>query len=87
MGMLRGEVARSSVLPVPRIAEAVEEFCLGGTGARPECIDWAEGQVNGLLLGMEALRAQNSGLFWSLFKWHDSAGNPFAYAPRRRWHW
>jgi hypothetical protein len=56
-------LARRSVLPAPRIGEAVEEFCLGGTGARPECIDWAEGQVNGLLLGVEAPRAQNSGLF------------------------
>jgi len=56
-------LARRSVLPMLRIEEAVEEFCLGGTGARPESIDWAEGQVNGLLLGVEAPRAEGTGLF------------------------
>lgn len=56
-------LSRRSVLPMPRIEEAVEEFCLGGTGDRPGCIDWAEGQVNGLLLGAEAPRASNTGLF------------------------
>jgi hypothetical protein len=56
-------LARRSVLPVPRIGEAVEEFCLGGTGARPERIEWAVGQVNGLLLGAEAPQAGDDGLF------------------------
>jgi hypothetical protein len=56
-------LARRSVLPVSRIGEAVKEFCCGGTGARPECIEWAEGQVNGLLLGMDAPQASYGGLF------------------------
>jgi hypothetical protein len=58
-------LARRSVLPVSRIEEAVEEFCRVGTGARPECIEWAEGQVNGLLLGMEAPRVPDGGPFWA----------------------
>jgi hypothetical protein len=38
---------RRSALPIPRVREAVEEFCRIGTGARPERISWVRGYVNG----------------------------------------
>lgn len=37
----------ASILPVSRIRAAVEEFCSLGSGARPECINWVLGHVNG----------------------------------------
>ncbi|GAA4490662.1 hypothetical protein GCM10023191_023160 [Actinoallomurus oryzae] len=38
---------RRSALPVPRVREALEEFCRTGTGDRPECINWLRGEING----------------------------------------
>lgn len=36
-----------STLPVLQIRLAVEEFCYGDTGDRPECVSWAPGDLNG----------------------------------------
>ncbi|MFF2040427.1 Imm1 family immunity protein [Kitasatospora sp. NPDC058170] len=37
----------ASTLPIHRIRTAVEEYRRTGTGARPECIDWVTGEMNG----------------------------------------
>lgn len=44
---------RRSVLPMPRIRTAIDEFCRAGTGVRPEGVDWARGHANGLRLDVE----------------------------------
>ncbi|MEU2662271.1 Imm1 family immunity protein [Micromonospora sp. NPDC007220] len=36
-----------STLPIPQIRLAVEEFCYGDTGDRPERVSWARGDLNG----------------------------------------
>jgi hypothetical protein len=36
-----------SVLPIPQVRAALEEFCLVGTGDRPRCVGWAKGDLNG----------------------------------------
>jgi hypothetical protein len=36
-----------SVLPMSRVRAALEEFCLVGTGARPTCVAWTKGDLNG----------------------------------------
>ncbi|MFG1888445.1 Imm1 family immunity protein [Micromonospora sp. NPDC049051] len=37
----------ASALPVPQVQAAVEEFCHGRSGGRPECVDWVAGHMNG----------------------------------------
>ncbi|MGA4863687.1 Imm1 family immunity protein [Streptomyces lavendulocolor] len=37
----------SSALPVTQIRAAVDEFCNARSGARPECLNWVAGRVNG----------------------------------------
>lgn len=37
----------SSVVPLSDVQAAVEEFCLQGTGDRPECVKWVEGDIDG----------------------------------------
>jgi len=37
----------SSAVPLSRLREALEEFCLGGTGARPATVDWIRGDLSG----------------------------------------
>lgn len=36
-----------STLPIEDIRAALEEFCRAGTGMRPKCIRWTEGDVSG----------------------------------------
>jgi hypothetical protein len=35
-----------STLPLDRVRAALEEFCMLGTGDRPECIRWVRGELN-----------------------------------------
>ncbi|MFE9107619.1 Imm1 family immunity protein [Actinomadura geliboluensis] len=37
----------ASALPVSQVRWAVEEFCYERSGARPDCIRWVSGQMNG----------------------------------------
>ncbi|MFJ8164135.1 Imm1 family immunity protein [Streptomyces sp. NPDC096136] len=43
-------IHRTSALPIPMLRAALEEFCKAGTGDRPECVNWVEGNFNGTLL-------------------------------------
>ena len=43
-------LAKRSVLPIPEIIATLQEYCRVGTGDRPECIEWARGNMNGTLL-------------------------------------
>ncbi|WP_436528559.1 Imm1 family immunity protein [Actinoplanes sp. HUAS TT8] len=36
-----------SCLPIEQLRTVVEEFCVAGTGDRPEGIDWVQGHLNG----------------------------------------
>jgi hypothetical protein len=42
-----------SVFPVVQVRSALEEYCRVGTGDRPECINWARGELNGRRLDSE----------------------------------
>lgn len=44
---------RKSVLPIPQIRAALEEFCRVGTGDRPETIGWVHGHMNGMRMEVE----------------------------------
>ncbi|MEV8322650.1 Imm1 family immunity protein [Kitasatospora sp. NPDC056731] len=37
----------ASAIPLGQVRAAIEEFCRSGTGARPECIAWVTGDING----------------------------------------
>ncbi|MFF8609535.1 Imm1 family immunity protein [Streptomyces sp. NPDC015346] len=41
---------RVSALPLAALRSALEEFCANGTGDRPMCIEWVEGNFDGSLL-------------------------------------
>ncbi|MFI8100480.1 Imm1 family immunity protein [Streptomyces sp. NPDC086023] len=41
---------RTSALPIPVLRAAIEEFCRNGTGDRPTCIQWIEGNFDGTIL-------------------------------------
>lgn len=56
-------LAPRSTLPIPQAKQALDDFCRMGTGDRPECIRWAEGNANGLLIGAPWPEATEGGLF------------------------
>jgi hypothetical protein len=43
-------IHRTSALPLAALRSALEEFCAEGTGDRPTCIEWVEGNFDGTLL-------------------------------------
>ncbi|MET8539084.1 Imm1 family immunity protein [Kitasatospora sp. NPDC004799] len=56
----------ATVLPLPEVRKALEEFCREGTGDRPTCVGWVKGHLNGsrVELGPAATPVPESSTDW-----------------------